>query len=108
MPLLSGAQARRHAESYPYPLLARVLAGRRLDRSEFSVRFDVLVKTVEALKWETLLLALWPRRRGRFALSDGDARRSDPYGNRARSHRICRLRGIAQQIRWTEGSTGKR
>jgi hypothetical protein len=85
MPLLSGAQARRHAESYPYPLLARVLAGRRLDRSESSVRFDVLVKTVEALKWETLLLALWPRRRGRFALSDGDARRSDPYGNRARS-----------------------
>ena len=24
-----------------------------LDRSESSVRFDVLVKTVEALKWET-------------------------------------------------------
>ena len=70
MPLLSGAQARRHdAESYPYPLLARVRAGRQLDRSESSARSDVLVKTVEALKWETLLLAPWPRRRGRFALS---------------------------------------
>ena len=54
MPLLSGAQARRHdAESYPYPLLARVRAGRRLDRSEPCTRFDVLVKTVEAFKWET-------------------------------------------------------
>ena len=76
MPLLSGAQARRHdAESYPYPLLARVRAGRRLDRSEFSARFDVLVKTVEALKWETLLLAPYGRvGAGASRCPDGDAR----------------------------------
>ena len=40
MPLLSGAQARRHDAAVS---LAR--------------DFDVLVKTVEAFKWETLLLA---------------------------------------------------
>src|SRR5271166_1765788 len=38
---------------------------------------------------------------------NGDARRSDPSSDRARPHRICRLR-IAQQDRWTEGSTEKR
>jgi hypothetical protein len=43
-------------------------AERRLDRSEPCTRFDVLVKTVEAFKWETLPLAPWPFRRGGFPL----------------------------------------
>ena len=47
-----GAPSRRRELSLT--TLARVRAGRRLDRSEPCTRFDVLVKTVEALKWETL------------------------------------------------------
>ena len=44
------------------------------DHAEPRTRFDVLVKTGEAF--------------------NGDARRSDPYGDRARSHGICRLRHL--------------